>query len=83
MPPTYVVQARWVRDMYVQDAQARRDWVTHELEAQTGTEIVSLDWTVDAAKRCLNVAFSYTTGQHPTMEHRTNLWLKGRSKHSP
>lgn len=52
MPQTYAIQAKWVRDMYVQDAQARRERVTRELESETGSEILSFDWTVDAAKRC-------------------------------
>ena len=52
MPTTHAIQARWVRDMYVHDARARQERVTEELDSETGSEILSFDWTVDAAKRC-------------------------------
>ena len=52
MPTTHAIQARWVRDMYVHDARARQERVTEGLDSETGSEILSFDWTVDAAKRC-------------------------------
>ena len=52
MPRAYTLQARWARDMYVQDARMRSERVTQELESEIGSEILILDWTVDSAKRC-------------------------------
>lgn len=52
MPNQHTVQAKWVRDMYVLDAYKRAASVTRELEAEKGTDILTLDWTVDAARRC-------------------------------
>ena len=49
-PKQYTVQAKWVRDMYVLDANEQSANVTRELEAETGTDILILDWTVDAAR---------------------------------
>lgn len=52
MPKQCTVQAEWLRDMYVLDANRRAANVIRELEAEKGTDILILDWTVDAAKRC-------------------------------
>ena len=52
MPQHNTVQAQWVRDMYIVDANERGASVTRELEAGTGTDILTMDWTVDAARRC-------------------------------
>ena len=52
MPKHYTIQAQWVRDMYVLDANERCASVARELDAETGTDILTMDWTVDAARRC-------------------------------
>ena len=46
------LSADWVRNVYVADAQERRASVSQELSAETGDDILALDWTVDAAARC-------------------------------
>ena len=51
MPSQLLLSGKWVRNLYVSDAQARSKEVTQELEAQVGDDILMLDWTKDAASR--------------------------------
>ena len=42
---------KWVRNVYVKDAEQRELDVTRELQATKGHEVLMVDWTKDAAKR--------------------------------
>ena len=62
-PPEYILQAKWLRDLFLSDAHERRDEVGQELAAETGDDVLVLDWTKDAAKRCSgNFLFNAMSG---------------------
>ena len=51
-PPQYVLRDDWLRDLFVRDAHDRKDEVVYELNKEIGDDVLVLDWTKDAAKRC-------------------------------
>ena len=52
LPKTFCLSDKWVRNLFVDDAEHRRDEVERELAAETGDEILVLDWTKEAAVQC-------------------------------
>jgi hypothetical protein len=65
MPQAYALTAKWVRGVYLQDSEAQGERVMQELESETGTDVLVLDWTVDAAKRCgMPYLFNAMSGDH-------------------
>lgn len=51
LPKEYILSDKWVRNVYVKDAEQRDLEVTRELQATKGHEVLMVDWTKDAAKR--------------------------------
>ncbi len=51
-PREYSLSAEWIRNVYVADATARQASVAEELKSETGDDVLVVDWTIDAAKRC-------------------------------
>lgn len=51
-PCEYILSADWVRNVYVADAHERQASVAAELRSETGDDVLVVDWTIDAAKRC-------------------------------
>ena len=52
LPTEFRLTEEWIRNLYVSDARGRQDEVTQELVAEKGSDILIIDWTRDAAKRC-------------------------------
>ena len=52
LPIEYQISSSWLGKLLTSDAEARKEQVKAELDAEEGDDILALDWTKDAAKRC-------------------------------
>ena len=51
LPTAYLLSDKWVRNVYVKDAEQRNLEMMRELQATVGHDVLMVDWTKDAAKR--------------------------------
>jgi len=51
MPEAWRISHKWVRRLFVTDANERRGAICQELAAEKGGDMLALDWTKDAATR--------------------------------
>ena len=56
LPTKFRVTDEWVRNLFVRDAASRHIETLLELQAETGDDVLVLDWTKDAATRCRGFA---------------------------
>ena len=52
LPREYLLSDQWVRNAYVRDAKQRSQEAHQEFQALVSHEILMVDWTKDAGKRC-------------------------------
>ena len=65
LPDAFRVKEKWLRSLYMADESKRRQEVRDELNAETGDDVLVLDWTRDAASRCSREwLFNVMDGQH-------------------
>lgn len=51
-PASHRVSANWIRNLFMSDIKTRQTEIDAALRADQGDEVLVLDWTRDAAKRC-------------------------------
>ena len=64
-PAAHHVTERWIKALYMADAEKRQQEVQEEFGAERGDDVLVLDWTRDAAARCgREWLFNAMDGQH-------------------
>ena len=52
LPASHSVSANWIKNLFMSDASTRQTEIDAAFHADQGDEVLVLDWTRDAAKRC-------------------------------
>ena len=74
LPTKYGVHDKWLREVFVSDAEKRYQEVARELGGEKGDDMIMLDWTEDAAKRCGgNFLFNVMSGAGKVLLYKVTV----------